>query len=197
MYRGKFSSPKPKMGKPVTLLVSVLALVLCLAGGSLALLIDVTDPLPNYFKDSFVACEVAETFENNVKSNVSIRNTGDIDAFIRADVIITWQNDRGEVHSSTPIPDTDYEMTMSVGTRWFKAADGFWYYSDRVAPQGETDTLIRSCKPTGELAGYHLVVEIIAEAIQADGLNGQSVPPVELAWPQVTVVDGSLQQKGA
>ena len=46
---------------------------------------------------------IAETFANNVKSNVSFTNTADYSVYVRAAVVMTWRNADGEVDSSRPV----------------------------------------------------------------------------------------------
>lgn len=162
--------------KQIVLLLSLLLLFTVGAGTALAFLIDGPKSIINTFTPSEVTCKVDETFKNNVKSDVKIKNTGDTEAYIRAAVIVTWQDSNGNVSAIAPVKDMDYEITYQLSdTGWIKQGD-FYYYKNPVPPvstTGETETgktgvLISSCRPLkAGPDGYTLHVEIIAEAIQA------------------------------
>lgn len=172
--------------RSLVLVVSVLALVLAVAGGTLAWLTANSGPVTNTFTPAQVSCEVDETFQNNVKSAVSIKNTSNIDAYIRAYVVVTWKNADGNVYGK-PVKDTDYTMTMPNNTKWFKSGD-YYYYPDAVPSGASTGMLIKECKLIGTppADGYSLSVEIIAEAIQS-----QPDSAVQQAWG-VTIANGNV-----
>lgn len=168
---------KMKMGiKQWALIFSAVCLLLATVGGVYAFLFAETDPLTNRFDPVVVTCAVEEQFDGNVKRDVCIRNTGDIDAFIRAAVIINWVGADGKVLSKAPVAGTDYNVTWSEDG-WVQSSDGFWYYRTAVASGDATAMLIQQIAPTNAPEGYSLQVQILATAIQAD-------PPeaVENAW---------------
>ena len=101
-----------KTKKPVAL-VALLVLLCCTVAGTLAYLVDSTDPVTNTFTPASVSTEVKETFKDGVKSDVKIKNTGNIDAYIRAAVIVNWANDAGEI-SGTPVTNADYSITYNT-----------------------------------------------------------------------------------
>lgn len=181
MYNPKHSTPR-RPGRPLSsrkalfALVSVLVLVFAAVGVTVAYLQTQTEPLENQFTPAKVSCKVEETFEDNVKSNVTIQNTGDTDAFIRVAVVANWvQTDENSsvtsVYAQRRLPGTDYTLTLAddVNEKWLKDSNGFYYYKDAVQPNEVTAVLIEECKPIeGKApAGYTLAVEIVASAIQA------------------------------
>ena len=181
MYNPKHSTPR-RPGRPLSsrkalfALVSVLVLVFAAVGVTVAYLQTQTEPLENQFTPAKVSCKVEETFEDNVKSNVTIQNTGDTDAFIRVAVVANWvQTDENSsvtsVYAQQPVAGTDYTLTLAddVNEKWLKDSNGFYYYKDAVQPNEVTAVLIEKCKPIeGKApAGYTLAVEIVASAIQA------------------------------
>ena len=130
-----------------------------------------TPTVTNVFEPGKVPPEIDEDLEGNVKKNVTVKNMGNVDAYIRAKIVVTWQDDQGNVYPVMPV-GTDY--TIAYGDAWTKESDGFWYYNGKVgavAPNNETEVLITECKPVDGKApaGYTLHVEILAQAIQADG----------------------------
>ena len=159
MYNPKHSTPR-RPGRPLSsrkalfALVSVLVLVFAAVGVTVAYLQTQTDPLKNEFTPAKVSCEVEETFDGNVKSNVFIQNTGDTDAFIRVAIVANWVQ-TGEnssvtsVYAQQPVLDVDYTLTLAddVNEKWLKDSNGFYYYQDAVQPNEVTAILIEECKP--------------------------------------------------
>lgn len=183
-YAGKYlQSEHKQLRRPkrlATLLVSLLLVLGVAVGGTVAFLSTRTDRKVNTFTPSEVTCEVTETFENNVKSNVAVKNTGDTTAFIRAAINVTWMKDAGAgteyeaanqtVSAKVPLKDADYSITFAQNTKWIQGADGYYYYQLPVNPQGSTEVLIEECKLQENASvpdGYHLSVEIVASAIQS------------------------------
>ena len=156
-----------KTKKPVAL-VALLVLLCCTVAGTLAYLVTSTDPVTNTFTPAHVSTAVDETFENGVKSDVKIKNTGDIPAYIRAAVIINWADGDGNV-SATPVKTTDYTI------KWTKEGwvehGGYYYYTAPVAVGALTGQLFTGCelaKGVTPPEGYSLQVTILADGIQSE-----------------------------
>ena len=148
------------------LLAAVIVLLAGAVGGTWAFLVAQSEPVQNDFTYAHVRCTIDEKFENGVKSDVKIQNTGDIPAYIRARIVVTWKDASGNV-SAVPVKDSDYTMTM--GTGWTKGTDGYWYCNTAVAAGGETPVLITKCEKKGTAPkDYDLSVEILADAIQSE-----------------------------
>ena len=166
-----------KTKKPVAL-VALLVLLCCTVAGTVAYLVTSTDPVTNTFTPAHVSTEVNESFTGGVKSNVTIKNTGDIPAYIRAAVIINWADKDGNV-SATPVEDGDYEIKYDSSNTWKKIGD-YWYYTNPVAADSLTEkALIESCAPVAGKApeGYNLQVTILADGIQSEPLTA-----IKEAW---------------
>jgi len=151
----------------VTVLIA-LALVLAIAvGGTVAYLYMSTHSVENTFTAANVSCKVNEDkFDGTTKTGVTVKNTGNVDAYIRAAIVVNWVDDAGHVLGE-PVKASDYTIT-GTSTKWeFK--DGYYYYSDVVAADGETEDLIGECTPLTTKDGYYLSVTVLADAIQADG----------------------------
>ena len=166
--------------KTVALVVSIALLLSVGIGTTLAYLMDSTDPVVNEFTPSQVSTSVVENFEDGVKSDVRIQNNGDIQANIRADVVITWQDANGNVYGQLPAEGTDY--VIDYGNGWDKI-DGFYYWNgvveaddnDPSTTKDMTGVLIKSVKMAPGAtapAGYALCVEIIGSGIQVGGITG-------------------------
>ena len=178
------------------LLTSLVLVLVCAVGAAVAYLVDTTSEVVNTFDPAKVSCEVTETFENDVKTDVAIKNTSDIEAYIRAAIIVTWKNaENGNVYGGMPVKDVDYTISLN-GTDWFQGTDGYYYHKKPVPPEsqdGRTEVLIYSCSPIAAKTpeGYGLNVEILGSAIQC-------VPAyvVEQNWKVVTVSDDGTLTAG-
>lgn len=183
-----------RKNKKLILLISIVAiLILALtAGTTLAWLKASSGPVVNTFEPARVTSQVEEKTDNGIKSEVKIKNTSNIDAYIRATVVINWVDKDGNVAAQKPVKDTDYKITYYDSNSGWWEHDGYYYYSSAVAPEDMTGTLISKCEAVAGKApeGYSLSVEIIADAIQ-------SVPDkaVREAW-NVTVADGKIKPSG-
>lgn len=162
--------------KQWVLLLLVPVLLICAVGGVYAYITAKTVDITNRFDPVEVTCRVEEQFDGEVKRDVRIRNTGDINGFIRAMVVVSWVNSNGKVLAAAPVEGVDYTVEWGDG-QWSKGSDGFWYHGAAVPPNGTTGYLIKTLSPTTTPAGYQLQVQIFATAIQAD-------PPAaaEAAW---------------
>jgi len=182
--------------KTVALLSTVLLLTIGICG-TVAYLAASSDTVINQFPPSNVDCTVTEAFDGAVKKNVNVTNTGDIDAYVRVNLISYRVNEQDvRIGGKAEIP------AFTLGEGWFQHTDGFYYYAFPVKPGespaasliGENGITLLSYT---DVDGGRQVVEVMAEAIQADGerLDGadKGKSPVELAWG-VTVKDGKLTQ---
>ena len=177
-----------RINKKVILLAVSLMLILSAAiGGTVAYLIDQTGSITNTFTPANVTPEVTEDFDNKVKNNVKITNGGDIPAYIRVKVVVTWKDKDDNVYGVAPKLGTDYTWT-SGSDKWFLKG-GFYYYSEPVAAKGTTDVLFTECKPYDGKApeGYNLSVDIHAQAIQAEPTTA-----VISAWRVTVGANGNL-----
>jgi len=125
----KLKQYKHRKKQKMTVLVSLLAIALVLVGGTIAFLTAKTDVATNTFASGKVSTYIDETFDNNVKTNVSIKNTGNVMAYIRAAVVVTWQDDEGNVAPITPKAGIDYNINYNLSAGgWAKSSDGFYYW---------------------------------------------------------------------
>lgn len=184
-----------KTKQPVAL-VALLVLLCCTVAGTLAYLVTSTNSVTNTFTPAEVKTEVTESFVEDkgelVKSNVQIKNNGNIDAYIRAAVIINWADANGNVYGGgTPVEGTDYTVPV-LQNGWIKVGD-YYYYTSAVPAGSSTGTLfapieqLKTCKDTN----YGLQITILADGIQ-------SVPDtvVKDVWKVVEVKGGQLAAVG-
>lgn len=189
-----------KISKKLVALITALSLVLVVVVGStVAYLIDRTDPVVNTFDLTNVDVDIVEDFDGQVKKDVQVKNTGDIPAYIRAVIVATWESDTeqgtvGEISvtAETPVEGLDFEINYNLTDGWVKGDDGFYYYTKPLEPDSSTSNLINTCTFLTEKDGYHLSVDILASAFQA-----QPPEAVESAWHVTIDSDGTLIPPGA
>ena len=166
------------------LLAFSLVLTLTMVGAVFAYMYRQTETVTNYLVPAYVDCVVVEEFANSTKSAINVRNTGNIDAYLRVRLVTYWVNDAGEIVAE---PSQMPEIHFNNG--WIKGTGNTYYYESPVAP-GETppvNLLSESITLTTANDGkYRQVIEVFAEAIQSKPTGA-----VTGSWG-VTVTDGKI-----
>lgn len=186
MYNGKFNRKKRllRWNRQFVLLASIAVLLVGAVGGSLAYLTTNTPDVVNTFTPGEVPPSINETRpekNNNIKEHVSVTNTGNVEAYIRAAVVVNWVDDKGNIVNN-PEGHT-YMINYSEDTDWVKGSDGYFYYTKPVAATKATGELISSAYPTAGTT-YKLQIEIMAQTIQS-----KPTSVVAEKW-DVTVTEG-------
>lgn len=194
-----------KNTKRMMLLLSLVIVLVMGAGATLAYIHMNTQAITNTFEPTQVSCDVQEdiTTTPGKKADVKIKNTSNIDAFIRAEVVVTWKKMSAdadgkvtfETYGKAPLEGTDYtikyngESDTLKNSGWVEGDDGFYYCTTAIAEGGFTPILIKECAALDTAPdGYYLSVEIIASAIQAEGesfgapTGEEGQKPAEIAW---------------
>lgn len=181
--------------KYTALLVCLLLAVAIAVSGTIAYIFTSSDPVINTFTPVTPEIKIPEEMKETVKQNATVQNTGDVDSYLRAKIVVTWQNKDGEVYREVPKLGTEY--TMTNGTNWALHKDGYYYYKKVAAPGQpaeiknadgsitygdgvtENDMLIIRAEVIGEAPaeGYTLHIEILGQAIQAEPIEA-----VKEAW---------------
>ena len=190
MYQGKhfYDKRKPniRLNRTAVLIMAVLLLLGAAVGTTVAFLIDKSEPVENTFEYAKVSCEVTEKFKNNTKEHVQVKNTGTIDAYIRATYVVNWVDAQGNIAASDP-EDYSYSLTKNPDSKWIEK-DGYFYYTSPVAPGDSTQGSLLTCTVTyPDNPEYTLSVEILAEAIQSTPDKA-----VREAWGVTVNVGGKL-----
>ena len=187
MYKGNYSSRNKnrkrrlRWHKEFVLLMSVVVLLVGVAGGSLAYLFTNSDPVTNTFLPAHVDSIPVESFSNNVKENIGAKNTSNIPAFLRATISYHWENAAGQILAETPSVTIDETLGETIG--WFKVGEIYYYKNVVPADTAVSTYFISSISVNGTAPeGYHLVVDVLTEAIQAEGVDADGKKPVVKAW---------------
>ena len=200
MRQIKTYSRKPKRSvKPFLIAFCVCILACAAISGSLAWLISAPGPVVNEFIPGEVTIQVDETFddEHTTKQNVSIKNTGNVPAYIRVALVPAWVDDEGNIAAKPASLELNDDCNIAWGkdgsgyeADWFIGSDGFYYCKTVIEPGASTPILIKSCTVKGEEHEYDFELQVIASAVQ-------SLPTttVETVWPVVVNTDGTLAKK--
>lgn len=170
MYQGKHSTsgspradrpaaPRRAGGskKPLTLFVALVLLLTLAVGGSLAWLVS-NDDVTNSMVPGKVPIQINETVSNNFKSDVTVTNNGNIQAFIRVAIIANAVDEQGNVTTVGNKP------SFTVSSDWTEIG-GYYYYNGIVEPDGgETAPLF-----TTDVSFANGEINILAESIQVLG----------------------------
>lgn len=196
-YNRRATKRKMRKRKSVILMVSLLLVIAMSVAGTIAFILTSTDNLQNVFAPVTAEIEIDEEFDGVEKNDVGIKNTGNVDVYVRAAINITWM--QGEdasnqvVTAKVPKKDVDYTITFEANSGWVYGGDGFYYYSKPVAPGSRTQNLIKDCKLIDGVKapdGCNLSVEIVASSIQSTPKS-----TVESSW-NVTIDDNGVLTPG-
>lgn len=198
MRQIKTYSRKPKRSiKPFLIAFCVCILACAAVSGSLAWLISAPGPVVNEFTPGVVTIQVDEKFDGSTKSDVSIKNTGNVPAYIRVALVPAWVDDEGNIAAKPASLELNDDCNIAWGKDgngyeddWFIGSDGFYYCKTFINPGESTPILIKSCTVKGEGHEYDFELQVIASAVQ-------SLPTstVETVWPVVVGTDGTLAKK--
>lgn len=164
-----------------TIIVSQILLLALLCGTAFALMYRRTQELNNQLEAAYVACTVWEEFSENTKTEITVKNTGNIDAYLRLRLVSYWVDSNGNI-----ISKPSRMPTVSAADGWVTGTGNTYYYSKPIPPDAATPNLLSGSITLVEEDGCLQVVEVFADAIQ-------SKPPEAVAnsWG-VTIENGSI-----
>lgn len=174
MARGKYervAKHRHRKKKTFSLFLSIVLLLTLATGGTLAYIATKSAMAQNQFAEGYVTSSVNDTG--------TVTNTGNVDAYIRAAVVVNWMDGDGNVYGIKP------NCPVTVNTGWTEIS-GFYYYTSPVVAGGTTTTAPATVGDPGDApsSAYSLSIEIVAEAIQAEGTldSNDSITAVLDAW---------------
>ena len=186
-YRGKRVLKRRRL---TPLAAAALLMVLFMSvGGTLAWLTAHTSAITNTFTVATPGVEIKEGFDKQTKSNVQVKNTGEVEAYIRVALVPTWEDENGNAVAE-PASLDDLSITWGNSGKWLKGTDGYWYYKEPVAPGDRTAVLLENATVTTE-NGYHMNLQVMAESIQADPTRAVTAMWGTDKGGAVTGVDGT------
>lgn len=183
--------------KAVIVMTALVLILCCAAGGTLAWLAASTEAVTNTFTATQVECEVEDKYEDHEKTDIVVRvpdGAENLDAYVRVTLVPTWEDDNGNAVAKK-VEGLTYPTAL--GTGWVKGSDGYYYYTKVVEESDGTPALFGEAIkiPTDPNGEYALNLQVLAEAIQADGVDSNGTPAVETVWPVTVGTDGTLSAK--
>ncbi|MBE6899764.1 MAG: hypothetical protein E7479_03755 [Ruminococcaceae bacterium] len=155
------------MKKSLKIVLSIVLAASILCGGTVfAMMLVRSQAEENNFTPAVVSCEVEEDFDGTQKTEIQVKNTGNISAYLRVCLVTYWVNDKDEVVAKpSEMPEIAYNEES-----WIKGGDNIYYYKTPVAPGFSTENLLSGAivLQTDDENGYFQVIEVFAEAIQAE-----------------------------
>lgn len=177
-----------KRNKILVILLAFIALLSCI-GSVFAYMFKKTEVVPNEFVPATVSCVVEEKFNDNVKDNkktsIQIRNTSNIEAYLRLYLVTYWIDEGGNI-----LYDEPADLYVNYDTNdWLKSGD-IYYYKKPVKPGEPNNITTNLLNENAYIAlvkdsdGNRQVVEVFAEAIQSEPTDA-----VTSAWNVTLGVD--------
>ena len=145
-----------KILKTAILILSVILVLLC--GTTFALMYRQTQALNNQLEAAVVTCAVEENFDGEKKTSIAVKNTGNIDAYLRVCLVSYWVDEAGNI-----ISKPSQMPTLSESDGWIAGTGNTYYYSKPIAPGNSTPNLLAAALNLENLQ----VVEVFADAIQS------------------------------
>lgn len=152
------------------------------------------------------------SYEGSTKTNVTITNTGNTDAYIRAALVGQWLDEQGNpvfgftdyTAGRVVLVDSWYQDQFGPnaehkhgqfedlpGTKWVKGSDGYYYYTDIVPAGEEIPNDLFTSYTVGEVPGVAIAgespqiyfrLEIATQAVNARKDDGSAYTSYTAAW---------------
>ena len=159
-------------------LLTVILVVILLASavsGTIAYLMASTGTVENTFTPTQVDTEVAETVSGDAKTFIGVENPQNdksIPAFVRVAITGNWCDEDGNIvkewHPGFTHNSTDWDKSTVNG-------QDYYYYKHVLAVGDTTENLLADgvsiSSTAGAPEGCHLVVIVMQQAIQAEGMG--------------------------
>ena len=145
-----------KILKTAILILSVILVLLC--GTTFALMYRQTQALNNQLEAAVVTCAVEENFDGEKKTSIAVKNTGNIDAYLRVCLVSYCVDEAGNI-----ISKPSQMPALSKADGWVAGTGNTYYYSKPIAPGNSTPNLLAASLNLENLQ----VVEVFADAIQS------------------------------
>ena len=165
------------------ILISSLVVFIILCGTVFAYMFKQAADSNNEFIPAVVSCEVDEEFDGEYKSSIKVKNTGNIDSYIRLRLVSYWIDSEGNI---APLPSKMPDIQLGDG--WIAGSNDTYYYKTKVLPKEFTDNLLTAnVHLEKDSNGNKQVLEVFAEAIQ-----GKPADAVTDSWKVTLDSNGNI-----
>lgn len=195
-----------KTPRKLYLVLAFSCFLLLIGGGYLVYAaMTATDREENDFRVGQVDTRIEEDFEVrtemptdfSVKKEVSIKNNGTINQFVRVMVSPQVQAEiAGDVQNKQILPlkiGTDLILEEMITADWLDGGDGYYYYiKEAVKPGQETSELFKKVKLSDQLRDrYHDAKLVIV--VKAEAINCAEFAYRDAWWQGITPTAGALK----
>lgn len=160
--------------------IAIILVVVMTIGGTVAFLMDSTESVVNKFTPASSGITIEEEVKENCKTEIAVKNTGDIGAYIRVSLVANYYDENGNITGGAAVPN----FTLN-SEKWFLGNDGYYYYKQPVAAGNVTDNLLAS-ESKMQLED-NMQVTVLAQSIQASPTS-----VVHDKWGVTVNSDGTL-----
>lgn len=160
--------------------IAIILVVVMTIGGTVAFLMDSTESVINKFTPASSGITIEEEVKENCKTEIAVKNTGDIGAYIRVSLVANYYDENGNITGGAAVPN----FTLN-SEKWFLGDDGYYYYKQPVAAGNVTDNLLAS-ESKMQLKD-NMQVTVLAQSIQASPTS-----VVHDKWGVTVNSDGTL-----
>lgn len=156
------------MKKPIIrILLSVLLVAVVAVGGTLAYLMASDSPLLNTFSLMKIDTEVEEpTTPGSAESKEpTVKNSGTADVYVRAIAYVVMVKNGNEY--ADPTLTAYVHPQYNTSNKWVEHTDGYYYYTEKLAPGKETTALFNGVTVEGMPTDQKFRVYIYEESVLA------------------------------
>lgn len=160
-----------------------LALLVCVAcvlavGVTVAYMFRKSKTVDETMVPASIDCSVEENYNESLglKSNIRVKNEGDVPVYVRLKLVSYWQDGNGNIVGKP----SELTVVVNENAGWKTEGNGndkFYYYTKPVSAGEDTPSLLKSAIQLG--TGYwqdvngnsitvYQMVEVFAEAIQSE-----------------------------
>ena len=177
------------------MVILVVAALIAAIGGTMAWLTDSPVGITNTFEPAKIKIAIHENESDGfptdktgtTKENVHVQNESSVPIYVRVALVPTWEDAQG---TAVAYPASLGDLDITWGTDGWYTDGEYYYHTSTVAAGTETKNLIVSAyvdpESAGYTAGYHMNLQVLAQAIQAEGIGKDAYDdakkPVKLAW---------------
>ena len=174
-----------KSNKKRMLLLSLI-LVIIASGITFAFMFIKTNTILNKLIPARCTCTVEEIFDKQTgeKSSITVKNTGNVDSYIRVRLVSNWVDEKGDTIGK----ESEYPNVM-LGTDWIDVGNHTYAYTKPVTPGGSTTNLLENAITLIIYENNKQSIDVVAECIQTEPLDA-----VYEAWGLDVDIDGNLTQ---
>lgn len=180
----KFKSASKKKVSAIIAVAIILNVTLI---GSIAYLIDKTEEIVNIFNPGTVTTDVEEEFENNIKSSIKVKNTGNTESYVRVALVAYRVEVDADGNVVKRIGGNADVPSFELAANWVKYGDHY-YYTLPVPAGGEVELLASpiTLQSYDDADGGVQAIDVMASGIQAN-----PVKAVNESWG-VVITQGSV-----